>query len=297
MVVSSLFDAFSRKNQESDKKDSENITMEFRNRVILLCVRTFSFSDVMGRPDQSFWLDIYDKIVYLYGKPIPSCGLANSPKNDVIDFLSGCEGRYFLDFVELIFKSRSIWDAETRWQVIVENINIFLQADNLPYYLTGFVFSAQQRISSYPRIIRRENDVLHDAAIEPTLRLLENPHFSSANIEFLEALTHFRKAEYPDCLSKCGSSIESVMKVICDRKGWQYNQNDTFSKLLSIIIDESNLEGFFRDTIMIVGTIRNRLSSAHGAGTQQRAVPKHKAAFAVNATASAILLLVDETNP
>lgn len=309
MSLSSLFDTFSRRKQEPPG-DSEHITQEFRNRVILLCIETFSSHDAFGRPDELFWSEIHRKIIYLYGQAIPISGLTGSPKDAVIAFLAECEAGKFLDFVELLFKSEFIGDSGTHWRTIVDNINTFLQVDELPYFLTGFIFPSQSgyvitdsgeyrpaEVESYPQVIRRDSTVLHNTAIEPTLHLLANPIFSSANSEFLEALAHYRKSEYADCLSKCGSSLESVMKIICHRKKWPYNQTDTAGPLLETIIRESVLEGFFKEPLMLVGTIRNRLSSAHGAGTQQRAVPKHKAAFAINTTASAILLLVEETNP
>ena len=308
MSLSPLFEVYSRRDQESDEC-SDRVTREFRRRVVSLCESIFPPSSILKPPNSKFWSDIHEKLIYLYGKEIPSAHNLSSQDQDTIYFLLRCRDKQFLDFVELIFKCTSIFRSDVRWPDIVNNINTFLQVDNLPYFLTNFVFKSdlptrqnpllprRRVVEAYPRIIRRDSEILHDAAIQPTIKILEDPKFSSANSEFLEALTHFRKAEYPDCLSKCGSSLESVMKIICDRKGWRYSQTDSFSKLLGIILDESDLEGFFRDTIMIVGTIRNRLSSAHGAGTQQRAVPKHKAAFAINATASAILLLVEEINP
>ena len=268
--------------------------MEFRNRVILLCSRTF---------DENFWFETRDNLVYLYGREILTCKFAYSPKDSVIDFLFKCKGEHFLDFIEIIFKYRSI--AEINRNVIVDSVNTFLNVDNLPYSLTEFVSSGsiyhagnrrELVVKAYPRVIRRESTVVHSTAIEPTIKLLENPIFSSANSEFLEALSHYRKGEYPDCISKCGSSFESVMKVICERKKWSYNQTDTAGVLLENILDKSELDGFFKQPLMLISTIRNRLSSAHGAGTQQRVVPKHIAHFTINATASAILLLVDETN-
>ena len=304
MSLSSLFDTFSRRKQEPHR-DSEHITHEFRQRVILLCIETASSFGGFGPSSEHFWSEIYRKIIYLYGRTISTSGVAASPKDDIIKFLTECETENFLDFVELFVKSKPISDSGKRWSAIVDNINTFFQVDELPYFLTGFIFQSQSSygivetypVESYPRVIRRDSTVLHNTAIEQSLSLLENPMFSSANSEFLEALGHYRKCEYADCLSKCGSSLESVMKIICHRKKWPYNQSDTAGPLLEAIVRESGLEGFFREPLILVGTIRNRLSSAHGAGTQQRAVPKHKAAFAINATASAILLLVEETNP
>jgi hypothetical protein len=87
------------------------------------------------------------------------------------------------------------------------------------------------------------------------------------------------------------------MKIICDRKGWPYQQSDTASTLLRAILSRTNLDSFFEQPLLVIGTLRNRLSKAHGAGTQHRAVPRHVARFAVNTTAAAILLLVDATSP
>jgi hypothetical protein len=38
---------------------------------------------------------------------------------------------------------------------------------------------------------------------------------------------------FPDdhCLTKCGASFESFMKIICDKKAWAYKQTDTASVL------------------------------------------------------------------
>jgi hypothetical protein len=46
--------------------------------------------------------------------------------------------------------------------------------------------------------------------------------------------------------------------------------------------------------LSIVATLRNRLSKSHGAGIQQRDIPPHIAKYAINATAAAILLLVEQ---
>ena len=105
------------------------------------------------------------------------------------------------------------------------------------------------------------------------------------------------RAEYRDCVLKCGNSFESVMKIICDRKNWPYQQADAASRLLKTILPQTTLDTFYEQPIILIATIRNRYSTAHGAGTQQKIVPKHVANYVINATASAILLLVDETNP
>jgi hypothetical protein len=127
------------------------------------------------------------------------------------------------------------------------------------------------------------------------LNLLAQPHFQGANREFRAALEDYRKGDIGDCLAKCGSAFESVLKVICDRRGWAYSQNDTASALIKTVLSKTALDGYFEQLLIIVATLRNRMSSAHGSGTVPRTPPRHVAQYAVNVTASAILLLVDET--
>jgi hypothetical protein len=86
-----------------------------------------------------------------------------------------------------------------------------------------------------------------------------------------------------------------VLKILCQRKGWPYNESDTASALVKIVLTNTRLENYFEPVLMIVATLRNRLSSSHGAGPAARTVPRHLARYALNATASAVLLLAEET--
>jgi hypothetical protein len=130
--------------------------------------------------------------------------------------------------------------------------------------------------------------------MEPALQLLQNPAFANANKEFLAALEDYRQGDYSDSLTKCGSSFESFMKILCAKKRWAYKETDTAGPLVKAILANTTLDGYFDPLLMIVGTLRNKLSSAHGAGTAAKAVPQHLARYAINATASAMLLLADE---
>jgi hypothetical protein len=100
----------------------------------------------------------------------------------------------------------------------------------------------------------------------PALMLLQRPAFKTANLEYLEALEDYRKGDFGDCLTKCGSSFESVLKIICERKKWAYRQTDTASSLVKTVLDNTSLDNYFEPVLMIVATLRNRLSKSHGAG-------------------------------
>lgn len=130
--------------------------------------------------------------------------------------------------------------------------------------------------------------------MQPALTLLAAPEFKHANDEFLKALEDQRKGDYRDCLTKCGSSFESVMKVLCTKQSIPFKETDTTSALLSTLLTNSQLDRYWEQPLMLIATLRNRLSSSHGAGTQAKKIPEHVAAYIVNSTASAILLLCGE---
>jgi hypothetical protein len=150
------------------------------------------------------------------------------------------------------------------------------------------------RIAEFPRVIRKDSEVLHQNAIEPVLNLLNGFEFQNANNEFLKALEDFRKGDYGDCLTKCGSTFESVMKVLCDKNSISFKETDTASVLLKALLANGQLDQYWEQPLILIATLRNRLSSSHGAGTKPKKIPEHVATYAVNATASAILLLNSE---
>lgn len=94
------------------------------------------------------------------------------------------------------------------------------------------------------RIIVESNRLLHAAATVPALRLLSDPTYEGANEEFLRAHEHFRHGRHSECLNECLKAFESTMKIICDLKGWTYNQNDTARTLIQTCLDNELIETF-----------------------------------------------------
>ena len=275
----------------------------------MLCADIFANPDpghVPGDYRGRFWQEIHKNLSFLRGRPrLYDKYSAETQVEDAHLFLSECEDDHFLDFVEYIFKTECYRRVRSDENKLVEEINQLFLLDDLPYAITSFVrenrigsFYGQERevsaIVSYPKVILREDEIMHSSAIQPTLTLLHEKDLISANTEFIEALEDYRKKDYGDCLTKCGSAFESTMKIICARNSWPYQDNDTASKLIQTIIEKSTLEPFFEQPLMLIATLRNRLSKSHGSGTKKRIISKHKAKYAINATASAILLLVEE---
>lgn len=276
----------------------------FRHRLLMYCTEQFRNSQ-MGDYSHQFWEEIHEKLRYQHGRPVLATEQrSSSVAEDALAFLDVCQTEYFLDFVEQIFRVDTFFRAAKSDTEIVDDINTFFALDDLPYALTEYAHSEgmetsylgthlTRRVVAYPQIVRKENQFVYSEAIAPTLELLAQPEFRSANQEFRLALEDYRRGDFSDCLVKCGSALESVLKIVCAKKKWQYNEKDTLAPLLKTVIANTSLPPFFEQPLIIVGTMRNKLSSAHGGGTDSKTVPQHIAKYALTATAAAILLIAD----
>ena len=302
---SQIFSVFSRR-EKAAATVSKPLTQEFRFRVFQLCTDTFIESYMTSSPD--FWEERHRHLIYLHGRPSLTGSYKDSKRADALTFLSQCNDEHFIDFIEFIFQSEAFQQLSsgTVENQFLNTIDEFLSIDDLPYSLTGFVREEVEtsfhgskatyiHTISYPQVIRRDSEAIHETAIQPTLTLLANPAFKAANGEFLDALKDYREGDYGDCVVKCGSSFESVMKIICEQRGWP-PQRDA-GKLLNTVLSKTDLPKFLKQPLIQTATIRNELGSAHGAGAEPRDVTQHLAQYTINMTASAILLLVEETKP
>lgn len=299
-MFTEIFKVFSRRARPTTDQSPKPLTKEFRNRVVML------LRDYPHGSFEAFLTELHSPVAYLIGAPkLDRAQSTSTNAEDLLNFLFSCKDEHFLDVIELIFRS-NISGISWPDNPLIPVINQFFQLDNLPYHLTGYTcvdFEESQsgesrrtgrRLTEYPRIVSKENDFLHNEAIAPALNLLSANAFNLANAEFLKALEDHRKSDFNDCLTKCGSAFESTMKIICEKHSIPFKQTDTASTLLKAIIEKSRLDSFWEQPLMLIATLRNRLSSSHGAGSQAKVVPQHVATYAVNATASAIVLLVSE---
>ena len=302
-----IFDVFSKRPRPTEDPIVE-IPESFRKRILMWSAEVFSNKQYRGYGSNhidEFWAEIHRILKYRHAEFQLTEGYVESPGEDCLPFLITCQTDYFLDFLEDIFRVDCLFHVPKPENDMVKEINYFFELDKLSYFLTDYITervkskhlgpaSETIQVVSYPRVACRGNQIAYTQALVPALELLQRTYFRSANNEFLEALEHYRKGEYEDCLTKCGSTFESVLKVLCDRKGWPYRQNDTASTLVKTFLNYTSLENYFEPLLMILPTLRNKLSSAHGAGTTTNNVPQHRAQYAINCTASAILLLVYE---
>jgi hypothetical protein len=130
--------------------------------------------------------------------------------------------------------------------------------------------------------------------------LLDQSHYAGAQQEFLKAHEHYRKGNAKEALSECLKAFESVMKAICDKRGWQYGSSATPRPLIQACFTNGLIPPFWESHYSSlrsllesgVPTGRNKLSG-HGQGTTPTTVPDHLVAYMLHMTASAIVFLAE----
>ena len=322
-----LYDSFSFRQRDTNVADDlapddlVSVTDTFRSGVILfwcdlidgvpLIKADFGHDPLLV----SFWEEMHKQLQHLYRRPrLCNPRALDVVNDDLFPFLRECETDQFFDFMEQAFQLPISWRLQSGAAEIIDALNVMFRHEELPYEMTNLVmheevvddddyfghpFDDEPRtkpvIDARPQVIRVDEQVPHREAIQPALAALSAPHFKQANGEFLKALRHYRDDEFADCLTACGSALDSVLKVICDQKKWAYDDQQKRESLLNAVVDRTSLDPFFKSTLLIVGNIRNRLSSAHGQGPEERHVPRHIAQYALTSTAAAIILLITET--
>lgn len=210
------------------------------------------------------------------------------------DFFQECSTEHVLDAIEVAMhfieygELNHLLDDECNSRTVAAEINArFLQ------HGVGYQYESGQ-------IIVQSNSLLHAEAVKPALHLLSDPTFQGANDEFLKAHDHYRHERYPECLVDCLKAFESTMKIICDQKGWAYNQTDTASKLIEVCLSKGLVPTFTQQQLTSlrtllesgVPTLRNK-QAGHGQGTTRHEVSPQLARFALHAAASVLVLLVE----
>jgi len=149
-------------------------------------------------------------------------------------------------------------------------------------------------------IIRVDSQLLHVNVVKPAIELLHDTDYAGAQQEFLNAYEHYRHGKHKEALNDALKAFESTMKVICDKRKWAYNPEDTSKQLIDICCQKGLIPVFWQQNMAAlrslleggVPTGRNKLSS-HGQGSTPTTIPDYIVAYVLHMTASAIVFLVN----
>tara|TARA_R110002126_G_scaffold284412_1_gene434083 strand:+ start:519 stop:1454 length:936 start_codon:yes stop_codon:yes gene_type:complete len=149
------------------------------------------------------------------------------------------------------------------------------------------------------QILRMDSEFIHAEAVKPALQLLSNPMYKGAQEEFLKAHEHYRHGRYDAALTDCLKAFESTMKIILDKRDWEYGKKDSSKRLVDCCLANGLIPTFWTDHFnslsnmltSSIGTPRNKLSG-HGKGNDEIVVPEHLIQYVLHMTASTIVFLI-----
>ena len=150
------------------------------------------------------------------------------------------------------------------------------------------------------QIIRIDSEFIHAEIVKPALKLLGQKHYAGAQQEFFKAHEHYRKGDAKAALAECLKAFESIMKAICEKRGWSCSSNAPAKHLIQACFENGLIPSFWQSHYSSlrsllessVPTGRNKLG-AHGQGTIPVSVPSHLVAYMLHMTASAIVFLAE----
>lgn len=247
---------------------------------------------------------IYDTLCREYGKfKLIENSYTDSHAKQVFNFLLQTEStEEVLDVIELTFKyiDRLIkpnyrkytfsTDVRIKPDEAIEELNERFKENGI-----GYSFDAGE-------VIRIDSTYVHSEITKPTITLLSNQRFLGANEEYLKAHEHYRHGRNKECLTECLKAFESTMKVICEEKGWAYNQTDTAKKLIQICFQNGLVPTFTQNQFTSlqnllesgIPTIRNKLGG-HGQGHTPQRVDDQMARYGLNLTGTNIIFLIEQS--
>ncbi len=299
-----IFDLFSKRQKKlrGDVPDVylyDDVNSIFRVQVVHIVKDTFGI-DGYGHHNvaQAFKL-IHDVLCKEYGV-FSLREHADSDFDAIYDYFLKAENHEeALDIVELSFKVINTFVREapfrntTQGKELTPDDAISELNARFKEHGIGYQFESNE-------IIRIDSQVLHSQVVKPVLQLLASEvRFKGANEEYLSAHSHFRHGRYKECLVDTLKAFESVMKAICQKQGWPYNQNDTSKKLIDICFRNNLIPSFLQSqytglrSLLESGvpTVRNKLGG-HGQGTNSVTVSEPIAAYAIHLAATNIVFLV-----
>lgn len=149
-------------------------------------------------------------------------------------------------------------------------------------------------------LIRLDSQFMHAETVKPALSLLNQSGFEGPQAEFLAAHEHYRAGRHKEAITEAAKAFESLMKAVCDLKGWTYNAGARASDLLKVLrahkLWPDYLDASFDQLLATLASglpqVRNQ-TSAHGQGAAPKSAPSYVAAYALHLAAAKMVLIAE----
>lgn len=223
---------------------------------------------------------------------------ATNPAHEFMLFIADCNTSEFIDALEVACRyiERVLGDfPEYKLKQLSVKTDPSSAIEELNYRLRQDSFGFQYEDGS---LIRLDDDFVHREVVKPAIRFLQRKEFAGARDEFFEAHRLYREGSYGLAVVECGKSFESALKTVCEIKGWSYERTDRASDLLRIVRRNGLIPDYLDKSFdQLSATLASGLpqvrnnEGAHGQGSTPRQVPRPIVEYALNLSASKILLL------
>ncbi|QEG29312.1 hypothetical protein GobsT_41070 [Gemmata obscuriglobus] len=212
-----------------------------------------------------------------------------------------------IEFIEMCFRTNAVGTGDAACGAVAW-INQMFEEEGVGYELTAPVWrdtgeratlygrqldTNVQRVE-YPRLIKKGERTTHEIVVKPALEVLAGERFSVANGELLNAFEEVKNGDYAGAITSCGSAFESVLRTICDFKGWTFDPNaGSCSTYVEICRKHDLFPPHYTEIFKAVGMIRNKMGDAHGKGPKPSYIAgREYAEHMIGATCAHINLLI-----
>jgi hypothetical protein len=304
-----IFDLFSKRQKRLQGEvpyiyTYDQIPQTLRVQIVHIIRDTIGIHNYKGLDKPSLaYEDIHDILCREYGKFSLGNGYNESNRDKVLNFLLQTQStEEVIDVIELSFmyidsKIKNEYHNYIYFTTVKLNPEDAITELNERFKENGIGYSFDGS-----KIIRVDSTYVHAEITKPTIALLWSNKFKGANEEYLIAHEHYRHGRNKECLTECLKSFESVMKSICNEKGWTYNQTDSAKKLIQICFQNGLVPTFTQNQFTSlqnllesgVPTIRNKLGG-HGQGQTPQKVDDEMTRYGLNLTGANIIFLIEQS--
>lgn len=307
-----IFDLFSSRQKKArgdmpDVYQYEDISNKLRVQIIHIIKATIGTKENnshYGGPTHSevVYRDIHEILCKEYGVFSLSKKQYSSNFESIYDyFLQSKDFEECLDIIELTFKFIEFHVKQKQYQFIreagaqqeavdaIEELNQRFKESGVGYeFLSG-------------EIVRIDSQFIHSEVVKPALLILQSEKiFIGARDEFLSAHSHYRSKRYKEALVDCLKSFESMLKAICEKRGWPFGANDTAKRLINICLTNNLVPSYMQEQFSQfrallesgVPTVRNK-EGGHGQGAEVKRVSPTMVSYALHLTATNIVFLAE----
>lgn len=303
-----LLDLYSRRKRQAEKAGQpdvyqyEDVPREVRVQIIQIwrdAIGPFPPPPHPCAADRYWWLEIHEVLCREKGLFTLADG-RNAFERCANYLLGASKIEDVLDVIEVTFRlvhrlralEKRQWESQARQRGLRQRPDDAIEELNFRLLEAAVGYQFENG-----RILRVDSQYLHANAVKPALTLLSDPRFEGPHQEFLHAHERYRAARpgdskvFEDAITNALKAFESVLKVICDLKGWTDAPKATANGLIECVVRKNLVPPFLKPSLLALATLRDNVA-AHGQG-QPRDIPAHLAAYALHLAASDIVMLIE----